>query len=111
MKTMAKRWKEQFEDLVRDGRKGQFRQRLEWFLFKLHLAAHTVETQSDGTRLLIFRDGSVYGEESELDALLALAPGWNSERQRTQTQFARGTKDQKRCRKGTGYAARIKQHG
>lgn len=70
MKTMAKYWEERFEEVMRDGRRGQFRQRLEWFLFKLHLAVHAVETQSDGCKLLIFRDGSVYSEESELDAFL-----------------------------------------
>lgn len=72
MKTTAKYWEGQFEDVMRDGPRGQFRQRLEWFLFQLHLAVQTVETQSDGSRLLIFRDGSVYGEESELDELLPL---------------------------------------
>ena len=111
MKTMAKHWEEQFEDLMRDGRKGQFRQRLEWFLFKLHLAVHTVETQSDGTQLLIFGDGSAYGGESEPDGLLALASGRNSGRQRAETQSARGEKDQKQCRRGNGYVARIQQHG
>jgi hypothetical protein len=73
MKTMARRWEEKFENVMSDGRRGQYKQRLEWFLFQLHLAVQTVETQSDGSRLLIFSDGSVYGEESELDALLALA--------------------------------------
>ena len=111
MKTMAKYWVGQFEDVMRDGSRGQFRQRLEWFLFRLQLAVHTVETQSDGTQLLIFSDGSVYGGESQLDALLALAPGRNSGRQRTETQSARGEKDQKHCRKGNGYVARIQQHG
>ena len=71
MKTIAKHWEEKFEDVMRDGRTGQYRQRLEWFLFKLNLAVHTVETQTDGSRLLIFIDGSVYGEESELNVLLA----------------------------------------
>jgi hypothetical protein len=61
MKTTAKYWEGQFEDVMCDGPKGQFRQRLEWFLFKLHFAVHAVETQSDGTQLLIFGDGSVYG--------------------------------------------------
>jgi hypothetical protein len=103
MKTIAKHWEEQFEDLMRDGRRGQFRQRLEWFLFRLHLVVHTVETQSDGTQLLIFGDGSVYGGESQLDALLALASEQNSGRQRTQAQFARGGKDQKRDGKGNEY--------
>jgi hypothetical protein len=103
MKTMAKHWEGQFEDVMRDGPRGQFRQRLEWFLFRLHLAVHTVETQSDGTQLLIFGDGSVYGGESQLDALLALAPGRNSERQHAQTQFGRGDKDQKRCKRRNGY--------
>lgn len=111
MKTMAKFWEAQFEDVMRDGRRGQFRQRLEWFLFRLHLAVHAIETQSDGTQLLIFGDGSVYPGESELDALLALAPGRNSERQHTETQFARGDNDQKSCRKGNGHVARIKQSG
>jgi hypothetical protein len=71
---MAKHWEEQFEDVMRDARRGQFRRRLDWFLFKLNLAVHAVETQSDGSKLLILRDGSVYGEESQLDALLARAP-------------------------------------
>jgi hypothetical protein len=60
MKTMAKHWEEQFEDVMRDGPKGQFRERLEWFLFRLELAIQTIETQSDGSKLLIFPDGSVY---------------------------------------------------
>jgi len=51
MKAMAKHWQEQFENVMRDGRRSQFRQRLEWFLFKLHRAVHKVETQSDGSKL------------------------------------------------------------
>jgi hypothetical protein len=73
METMAKHWEDQFDDVMRDGRKGQFRPRLEWFLFKLNRAVRTVEIQSDGSKLLIFSDGSVYGEESQLDRLLTLA--------------------------------------
>ena len=104
MKTMAKHWEEQFEDVMRDGRKGQFRERLEWFLFRLQLAVQSVETQSDGSKLLIFPDGSVYPGESELDALLAPA---SRRPKQSQTQFARGRNHQKRCRKGNGYVGRI----
>lgn len=42
-------------------------------IFATDVSVQTIEKQSDGSRLLIFDDGSVYGEESELDALLALA--------------------------------------
>ena len=100
MKTIARLWEEQFEDLMHDGPRGQFRQRLEWFLFRLHLAVHTVETQSDGSKLFIFRDGSVYGEESELDSLLTLA---SRRPRRDQAQFGRARNDQNRCRKANGY--------
>lgn len=96
MKTMAKHWQEEFEDVMHDGRKGQLRQRLEWFLFKLHLAVHRVETQSDGTKLLIFDDGSVYGEESELDALLTQA----RRRKSNATAFSHAARRHERCRKG-----------
>ncbi len=74
MKSIARHWEEQVEELVKAGRTGQYRKRLEWFLFELRLAVQTFETQGDGTKLLIFSDGSVYGGESELDALLAPAP-------------------------------------
>jgi hypothetical protein len=111
MKTMARHWEEQFDELMKDGRTGQYRERLEWFLFKLHLAVQTVETQSDGTQLLIFCDGSVYSEEAELDALLALAPRRNSGRKDNQTQFACGSADQKRCRKGQAYVGRVQRRG
>lgn len=102
MKTMAKHWEEQFDDLMKDGRTGHYRQRLEWFLFRLHAAVWTVESQSDGSKLLIFIDGSVYREESGLDALLALAHGRHPECRRT-----RGNNYQKRCGKGNGYAGRV----
>ena len=101
MKTMAQHWEEQFEDVLRDGLKGQFRQRLQWFLFKLHRAVHVVETQSDGSKLLVFRDGSVYGEESELDSLLTLA---DRRPKRDQTQFVRGRNQHGHCRKVLEYA-------
>lgn len=68
MKTIARYWEERFEELESDGRGRHYAQRLEWFLFQLHWAVQTFETQSDGSKLLIFDDGSVYGEESELDA-------------------------------------------
>jgi hypothetical protein len=74
MKSIARHWEDQFDKLMKDGRTGQYRERLEWFLFKLHVAVQAFETQGDGSKLLIFSDGSVYGGESELDALLALAP-------------------------------------
>lgn len=107
MKTIARHWEEQFDELIRDGRSGQYTQRLDWFLFKLHLAVQTFETQSDGSRLLIFRDGSVYGEESELDVLLALPQGRHSGYRRVQTKCARGRKNQKGCRKGNEYVGPI----
>lgn len=100
MKTMAKHWEERFEDVMRDGRRGQFRQRLEWFLFRLHQAVWAVETQSDGSKLLIFMDGSVYGAESQLDALLALAPRRNSGPRHNQPKCAPRRNDQKHCREG-----------
>jgi hypothetical protein len=74
MKSIARHWEEQFDELVKHGLTSQYKERLEWFLFKLHLAVQAFETQGDGSRLLIFSDGSVYGGESELDALLMLAP-------------------------------------
>lgn len=83
---------------MKDGRTGQYRERLEWFLFKLHLAVQTVETQSDGTQLLIFCDGSVYGEEAELDQLLALSPRRGSGPRHRKALFACGRS--KHCRKG-----------
>lgn len=82
MKSIARHWEEQFDQLMENGRNGQYRERVEWFLFKLHRAVETFETQGDGSRLLIFSDGSVYGEESELDALLALAPRQSSKERR-----------------------------
>jgi hypothetical protein len=92
MKNIARHWEERFDDVMSDGRKGQYKQRLEWFLFNLHSAVQNVEVLSDGSRLLIFEDGSVYGEESELDALLALA-----RRRKSKAK-------QERCRKGRGDA-------
>jgi hypothetical protein len=74
MKSIARHWEEQFEEVMKAGRAGQYRKRLEWFLLELRLAVQTFETQGDGTKLLIFSNGSVYGGESELDPLLALAP-------------------------------------
>lgn len=105
MKTIARHWEDQFDELMKDGRTGQYRERVEWFLFKLHLAVHTVETQSDGTKLLIFPDGSVYGEESELDALLAPAPRRNSGPRHSQRLSARGRS--KHCRKGKQNVGRV----
>jgi hypothetical protein len=96
MKTIARYWEEKFDDLIRDGRSGQYKQRLEWFLFRLHLAVQTVETQSDGSKLLIFEDGSAYGEESDLDALLQPACRRKSEAAR----FTPASKKRERCRKG-----------
>lgn len=74
MNLIARYWEKQFEELMKDGRTGQYGETLESFLLKLHLAVQAIEIQSDGSRVLIFRDGSVYGDESERDALLALAP-------------------------------------
>ena len=98
MKTNARYWEEQFYDLMSYGRTRQYRERLQWFLFKLHLAIQTTERQSDGSTLLIFDDGSVFGEESDLDALLSLAPRRNFSRNHANTRFARSEKKRERCR-------------
>ena len=100
MKTMAMHWEKQFENLMRDGRRGQFRERLAWFLFKLHRAVHTVETQSDGSKLLIFRDGSVYPGESDLVSLLTLAC---RRQKRSRARVAGDGNDQNPRRKADGY--------
>jgi hypothetical protein len=111
MKSIARHWEEQFEKLMNDDRTGQYRERLEWFLFKLQLAVQVFETQGDGSRLLIFSDGSVYGEESELDALLALPPRRISKDKRGQSRFAPGTNDHKRCRDENRRVAPVQRRG
>lgn len=107
MKTMARRWEKRFDELMKESRTGQYRERVEWFVFKLHLAVQAVETQSDGSKLLIFRDGSVYGEESDLAALLALGPRQNCERKQTQPELVGGRNAEKPCRKGNRDAGRV----
>jgi len=96
MKTIARYWEERFEEPESDGRGRHYAQRLEWFLFQLHLAVQAFETQSDGSKLLIFDDGSVYGEESELDALLTQA----RRRKSNATAFSHAARRHERCRKG-----------
>lgn len=51
MKSITRYWGKQFGELTKDGRTGQHRERLEWFLFKLHLAVQAFETQGDLTAL------------------------------------------------------------
>jgi hypothetical protein len=70
MDGMAREWEEEFEFLERHTRADCYARKLESFLVRLHSSAHRFEPQSDGSRLLIFSDGTVYGEESELDRLL-----------------------------------------
>jgi hypothetical protein len=108
MKTIARHWEDRFDELIKDGLSGHYKQRLEWFLFKLHSAVQTFECQNDGSRLLIFDDGSVYGEESELDALLALA----RRRKSKTTAFSHAARRQEHCRKKQRYVTpRIQLRG
>ncbi len=89
MKTIARYWEDRFEELENDRRGRHYAQRLEWFLFQLHSSVWTSETQSDGSRLLIFIDGSVYGEESELNVLLARVGCAHCRRRSTFTRNSR----------------------
>jgi hypothetical protein len=78
MDGMAREWEEEFEFLERHTRADCYARKLESFLLRLHSSAHRFEPQSDGSRLVIFSDGSVYGEESELDRLLERARRWRA---------------------------------
>jgi hypothetical protein len=70
MRNIAQRWEDKFEFLQRERTSRHYRKQLKSFLHDLHANAKTFETQSDGTKLLIFADGSVYGDESELERIL-----------------------------------------
>ena len=70
MDGMAREWEEEFEFLERKSRSDRYAEKLESFLLRLHSSAHKFEQQSDGSRLIIFPDGTVYGEESDLGRLL-----------------------------------------
>lgn len=76
MDGMARQWEEEFEFLERETPGNRYATKLELFLLKLHRSAHRFEPQSDGSRLIIFSDGTVYGEESELEPLLERARRW-----------------------------------
>src|SRR5215471_5330737 len=70
MDGMARQFEEEFESLERTSRSDRYVEKLESFLLRLHESADRFELLSDGSRLVIFWDGTVYAEESELGRLL-----------------------------------------
>ena len=78
MDGMARQWEEEFQFLERKSQCDRYADKLKSFLLRLHSSAHTFEPQSDGSRLIVFSDGTVYSEESELDSLLERARRWNA---------------------------------
>lgn len=70
MDGMARQWEEEFESLERTSQYVRYAEKLKSFLQRLHENAHRFEPQSDGSRLIVFWDGTVYGEESDFDRLL-----------------------------------------
>ena len=70
MDGMARQFEEEFESLERRSQCDRYAEKLESFLLRLHESADRFESLSDGSRLVIFWDGTVYAEESEFGRLL-----------------------------------------